>query len=392
MTAGEPLWTRDYVLATVLNLFVAAIFYELVTTTALYAIDRFDASDAAAGTVAGAFMIGAVTGRLVSGKLLDTIGRRRALLCGLGACIVLPLLCGQVGELWILVLLRALHGAAFGLASTAVSTIALTLVPAHRRGEGAGYFGLAPVLASAVGAASGNVLIHAIGYSALFAANSVFAAIGLVIALALRIREHAPTEEQRRLARRWSPLTLVDGPAASRSLIVFVAAIGLSTVLAFLNVQAAAQGAAEPAGVYFAAYAVVAIIARLVIGKALDRLGERVIVPPLLASLAAGLAVLALPMTTVTLILSAGLVGVGFGALFPSVHAAVFSASPPHRAALATSTFYLVGDAGIGIGPLLAGALVPWLGFDGLYVLLAAVTAGAIIPWLLRTRPRTDPQ
>lgn len=387
MTDREPLWTRDYVLATVLNLFVAVIFYELMTTTALYAIDRFDASDAAAGTAAGAFMIGAVAGRLVSGKLLDIIGRRRALLSGLVACIALPLLCGQVGELWMLVALRAVHGAAFGLASTAVSTIALSLVPAHRRGEGAGYFGLASVLASAVGAASGNVLVHLIGYPALFTANAVFAAIGLAIALALRIQEYVPTEEQRRLARRWSPLTLVDGPAAARSLIVFIAAIGLSTVLAFLNVHAAAQGMAEPAGIYFAAYAVVAIIARLVIGKALDRLGERAIVPPLLVALSAGLAVLALPMTTVTLILSAALVGIGFGALFPAVHAAVFSAAPPHRAALATSTFYLIGDAGIGIGPLFAGILVPSLGFEGLYVVLAGVTAGAIVPWLLRTRP-----
>jgi len=48
-----PLWTRPFILVSATYLFVAMIFYTLMTAMALYAVTSFGASDAEAGVVVG---------------------------------------------------------------------------------------------------------------------------------------------------------------------------------------------------------------------------------------------------------------------------------------------------------------------------------------------------
>ena len=48
------LWTKNFILAIVVNLFISMVFYLLMTTMALYAVDRFQASDTAAGFASSA--------------------------------------------------------------------------------------------------------------------------------------------------------------------------------------------------------------------------------------------------------------------------------------------------------------------------------------------------
>ncbi len=79
----EPLWTRSFVLAIAVSFLVSLVFITLVTTTALYAVDRFQASEAMAGFAAGAFVLGAVFSRIFFGKFLDVVGRRRTILIAL---------------------------------------------------------------------------------------------------------------------------------------------------------------------------------------------------------------------------------------------------------------------------------------------------------------------
>lgn len=40
------LWSRDFILASLTNFLIAMVFYLLITAMALYAVDRFMASDA----------------------------------------------------------------------------------------------------------------------------------------------------------------------------------------------------------------------------------------------------------------------------------------------------------------------------------------------------------
>ena len=75
----QRLWTRTFIIGIVVNLFMSSVFYLLMTTMAIYAAQRFAASDSQAGLASSAFVIGAVFARLVAGKFLDAVGRRRML-------------------------------------------------------------------------------------------------------------------------------------------------------------------------------------------------------------------------------------------------------------------------------------------------------------------------
>ena len=45
--------------------------------------------------------------------------------------------------------------------------------------------------------------------------------------------------------------------------------------------------------------------------------------------------------------------------------------APKERVGLAVSTFYICLDGGVGIGPYLIGFIIPYVGFRGMYLILA---------------------
>lgn len=85
--------------------------------------------------------------RPLAGWLLDRVGRR---VVGAVAAVALAgatLSFTWVTAIWGAAFLRALHGIAWGINSTATPTIAADVVPSERRSEGFGYFGIVPNLA-----------------------------------------------------------------------------------------------------------------------------------------------------------------------------------------------------------------------------------------------------
>ena len=57
------IWTRTFVLATVVNFLVSLVFFMLMVTMATYAGERFSASDSVAGLAASIFIVGALVVR-----------------------------------------------------------------------------------------------------------------------------------------------------------------------------------------------------------------------------------------------------------------------------------------------------------------------------------------
>ncbi|MBN1631992.1 MAG: MFS transporter, partial [Thermoleophilia bacterium] len=45
----------------------------------------------------------------------------------------------------------------------------------------------------------------------------------------------------------------------------------------------------------------------------------------------------------------------------------------------ATSTFYIFGDTGLGLGPLLCGLLIPWTGYRGMYGVMGGLAVVSLV-------------
>jgi MFS family permease len=67
------------------------------------------------------------------------------------------------------------------------------------------------------------------------------------------------------------------------------------------------------------------------------------------------------------------LVGLGYGTLSSSGQAISIKVSPKERMGLATSTWFIFLDGGIGIGPFILGFLIPLMGYRGLYLIMGII-------------------
>ncbi len=97
---------------------------------------------------------------------------------------------------------------------------------------------------------------------------------------------------------------------------------------------------------FFILYAVTVLISRLFAGRIQDRRGDNAIMYPVLVVFAAGMAMLALEPTTLTIGIAALLTGLGFGALMPCAQTIAVLAVNPRRNG--SRYFDLLPDAGFG--------------------------------------------
>lgn len=378
--AKERLWTRDLVLASVANLVLTFVFYSLMTTMALYAVERFGASDTAGGFASSVFVIGAVVARLVAGNVSDLFGRRRVLLVSMIVFVVASsgyLLVDAGSEsLGVLLALRAAHGLAFGVASTAAMSLAQSLIPASRRAEGTGYFTLSTTLATAVGPFLALLLVHGPGYTTLFVVVAAVAVLGIVFALLLlSTRDAMPSPEDRARLRRFHPRDMLHPDVVPVATFMLVLSVGYSGVLTFLNSYAEREGLERGASVFFLAYAVVLFASRLVAGKIQDRRGDNVVVYTALVAFAVGLALLGVGTSDAVVVLAGCFIGAGFGTLMSALQSVAVGRVPMSRVGVAISTHFFMVDLGVGVGPVLLGVLLNAIGYGQMYLGLAALVA-----------------
>ncbi|GAA1389035.1 MFS transporter [Luteococcus peritonei] len=360
---------------------------------ALYTVDRFQAGDAMAGFAASSFVIGSLLARLFAGRLLDVVGRRKMLTASLVVFIVVAVAYIPTRSLWLLLLLRLVHGVAYGAGNTALTAAVQAIIPPLRRSEGTGYFGLSMTLAAAVGPLLGTVLGAQGHFTQIFwwcAASSVVAMAG---ALLVRLPEHPADAEQRRTWWRISPRTMIDPVTAPIGLVMLFSAIAYSGIITFLSSYARQFDVVGAASLFFIVYAAATLLSRMVLGRIQDTIGDNAVMYPVMLLFAASLLLLALWPTATSVVLAGALAGVGFGGIIPCAQTIAVHASEPRRIGLAIATFFLMFDAGSGLGPVLLGALVPWTGFRGIYLALAGLMVPTTVLYTVvhgvRTR-RTD--
>jgi predicted MFS family arabinose efflux permease len=389
--APRRMWSRDFSLAIVLNLLLSVVYYLTVTSMALYAIDRFSASDAEAGFASGAFVFGAAAARLFAGPNMDLLGRRRLLVTSLMLFAVTSALYLAAESLLLLLIVRLLHGFSYGAAANTIAAAVQRLIPKGRRSEGTGYFGASTSVGGALGPLLAVGITSLVGFDALFMTMTGVAILSLVIGVALRLPGSvAPKRATRGAAGEFRVRLreIISVEALPVSLVAGLAGLSYAVILAFLvNYTLAVGLGAQAASLYYLVYAAVALASRLVVGRVQDCHGDNAVVYVLLISLSAGLSVLALMPTLTGLVLSAVLTAVGFGALVPCLQAAAVTLTPDARVGVATSTFFISMELSTGVGPIMAGAVLPHLGYASTFLVMAGVVLATIgMYWLVHGR------
>lgn len=252
----------------------------------------------------------------LSDRSRSTRGRRRPFLVGgtIGACAGLAVLAAAPGVA-VLLLGWCLVQGALNCYQAAITAIIPDRVPAAQRATISGLAGLSQVIGTVVGVGLTNAVPTTVAKYALLGAVLGLAMLGLY----LSYRDRPATRDR----PAWPTLTVFLGSLAhrdfalawlTRGLVTLGYALGTTYLLFFLRDRV---GIADPAGGVFTANLVAAgaLLVTVFVGGVLsDRTGRRkVFVIISTVVIAAGLAMLALVPTWPGTLVSAGLLGGGFG-------------------------------------------------------------------------------
>ncbi|MGE7186145.1 MFS transporter [Peribacillus sp. NPDC006672] len=387
MEQSRPrLWTKDFVIVSSINFFITLIFYLLMVTLAIYAVNELDASTSQAGLISGIFIIGTLIGRLFIGRFIDSIGRKKTLFIGLIFFTLTTLLYFVDLGIGFLLINRLIHGMAMGMASTATGTIVAQIIPATRKGEGIGYYSMSATLATAIGPFIGLYMAQHTSFQVIFSFCLALGVISLITAFFLYVPALKVTAKVTE-SKGFKLSNFIEPKALPISIITLLLAFCYSSVLSFISFYAIEIDLVNTASFFFVVYAVAVLLSRPFSGPLMDRKGANFIMYPAFLIFGVGLLLLSITTNSFTLLAAGFLIGLGFGNMQSSSQAIAVKLTPPHRMGMATSTFFIMLDAGLGFGPYILGFIIPVTGYSTLYVILGVVViATSVLYYFLHGR------
>ncbi len=356
------MFTRDFSLAILANLFSFASMYVLLATLPLYVV-AIGGTVSDAGVVLACFTLSAVVVRPVVGRLSDRRAKKAIMLGGAVILAVSSLLYAPVHSVPLLMAVRVFHGVGWAAFGTAASALAADLAPLSRRGEAMGYFGVGMNVAMAIGPALGVFLVGWTGYGSLFLTAMVLGAAAALTTAGIAEPRRAPG--QGALQRGWRSFILPS--ALFPSAVLFTNALTYASVVALLPLFADEAGLGNP-GLFFTVFSVVVLVLRGPLGRVSDRRGRVAVVAPGLSVTFVALLVLSQAHSTAMMLVVAVLYAVGVGAAQPTLMAMTVDRAGPQERGAAMGTYTTAMDLGIGVGSVVWGVVAQSLGFGAMYV------------------------
>jgi MFS family permease len=184
----EKIWTRDFILILFANFFIFLGFQMTLPTIPLF-VEELGGNDQLIGFVVGIFTFSALLLRPYAGHSLESKGRGFVYLLGLAIFVVSVGSFGFATSIAFLFVMRVIQGVGWGFSTTASGTIATDLIPANRRGEGMGYFGMAGNLAMAFGPSLGLAFTGMISFKQFFLICAGFGLIALMLSSRVKYKK-----------------------------------------------------------------------------------------------------------------------------------------------------------------------------------------------------------
>lgn len=370
----EKLWTKDFIIVSTINFLATLVYFLLLVTIASYAKSEFEASTSTAGLVSSIFIIGSLIGRLGAGRFIGIKGPTTILWVGLSFFTFTSLFYFLANSIPLLLVNRLAQGVAVGIIGTATGTIVAHILPRARKGEGIGYFSLSAVLATAIGPFIGILLLKMEnGFTIMFTMNLALSILCILFLAAVKLKL-APIKQPEKTEVKSSILSqFIEPKAVPISFVALIIGFSYSGVMTFLSFYAESINLVSAASYFFLVYAIVIIISRPFTGKLMDTKGANIIVYPCIVLFAIGMLLFSQASAGWMLLLAAAFIGIGYGNFNSVAQTIAVKVTEPHRFGLATATYFILFDIGLGVGPYILGFIVPNTGYRTIFVAMVAV-------------------
>jgi MFS family permease len=328
------------------------------------------------GLVTGAQFATALVSRVWAGTLTDTAGAKRAVVIGMTAAVaaglvyLLSLRFVQAPVLSASVLLvgRALLGAAESFVITGALGWGLALAGPRHTGKAIAWIGMAMYVAFAIGAPLGTALYSRFGFAAIGFATSLFPLAGLILVALLRGIVPPPQV-------RPSFVTVVAAVSVP-GIGLALASLGFGAITTFISLLFAEKG--WSAGwAAFTGFSGAFVIARLFFGHLPDALGGARVALICLFVEAAGQAMIWLAPTPLIAILGAVLTGFGYSLVYPGFGIEAVRRVAPGSGGLAMGAFTAFLDLALGVSGPVLGWVASGVGVAAVFLVSTMVVLGA---------------
>jgi MFS family permease len=155
--------------------------------------------------------------------------------------------------------------------------------------------------------------------------------------------------------------------------------LGYVSILSFYRLYAAEVNLTGIFSWFFIIYSLCLVITRPLAGKIQDNGGDLIVCVVGIIAQAAGLMLIALAPSNITIVICAICAALGFGTLNSASTAIITRNTPEHRRSYALSTFFIFCDATMGFGPAILGMFVSSAtGYAPLYMISSVITILAL--------------
>ncbi len=388
----DRLWNPEFIELIALSFITSFSFSLIHSLVSSYAVS-FGAELTAAGTAVGIYSIAAMVVRPFGGFITDHYNKKKLLFLStllLGVSFLGYVFCRSIS---LLILLRIIHGVAFGINSTVNLALAVEYIPRSRTGEGLGYYGVGQVISQIIGPPIGVAIKDATSYPALFIGSSVLVFAGALLFFFIFPNTADP--------ERKGPGILGGGTVTDflKSLVakecIFYAVIGglfsmSNGIVHSLLILLGDAKHINNISLFLTVNAIVLFVLRLTVGKVLDRTNLLLVVTISLVTGAVSMGLLGVA-GALPLVLAAGAIK-AFGNVGGqiSLQSACVKKVDAARVGVASSTYYIGADIGNGIGPILGGRVAESAGYASAFFTMAGIfLAGAVVFIIYELKHRT---
>ena len=200
---------------------VYLIYYLLMVIIAVIAKNDLNASLAEAGLASGIYIVGTLIARLLAGQQIELFGRKKMLYTGMALYLITTIFYFYIPNLMIMYIIRLANGFAYGVVSTATSTIIASCIPLSRKGEGINYYGLSTSVAAAVGPFIGMFMMTRTSFTAIIELCVGLIVLCVIGCFFLNIKELELSPDEKAKLRKISVNNFVESKVSVISFIGF---------------------------------------------------------------------------------------------------------------------------------------------------------------------------
>jgi MFS family permease len=360
------------------NLFVFMSFQMLIPTLPPY-IKSIGASGLEIGLVTALFSIGAVLIRPFIGYMLSYKARKALVIFGAIILFAITILYPISQLVVIFLLIRFIHGLAWGWSTTVNGTAAVDVIPFSRLGEGMGYFGLSTTIGMIIAPSLGIFLYNVTSFTNLIAISSILGFISIILLALVHYNTPEAVLKTKKEDVKFTYLgSLVEKSSWYPSFITIVMCLGYGSITTFIVIFGQERGL-DQIFLFYIFNAILATAARPMAGKWFDEKGPIGLVLFCISTTFVGIWILSFAHSNWMIAVAGGLFGLGFGCALPTLQSWTLSMTPENRRGVANGMFFSAIDLGIGLSGLIFGSLAQFVDTANLFRIASLFLIAALV-------------